>query len=599
VSGRPLPADGQPLEARKGPYEVGRETDVPMTVRDGTVLRADIYRPQMSAPAPVVLRRTPYGKQLNDLAAAFNEAHFFASHGYITVVQDTRGRFSSEGHWYPFIYEGFDGADAIEWAARLPGSTGRVGTFGQSYGAIAQYLAAAQRPPSLTTCIPVSAYQLAFENYWYNCGVLELGWMLSYFINMSEAVLAAQGDETGLAELASLKVDPSERFSALTDEALRHLPISDWVERLRVGAPFLDDILAHPQDGPYWWATDLSRQLFNMNVAMLHIGSWYDIANRDTPRFFTGLQEHAMTAEARGRQSLVMGPWAHQLPFSQPTSGGTGDIDFGPEAAISLVDLELQWFDRHLRDRVEAWTAPPVQIFVMGPNSWRGENEWPLARTQYTRYYLHSGGHANSLHGDGRLSCEPPAAEPPDRYRYEPDDPVPSCGGRTVGGGVADQRGNQQRADVLVYTSGPVQHDTELTGPIEVELHASSTAHDTDFIAVLSDVRPDGYAHNLAEGIVRARFRESYEYPTPLEPGAIYMFHIQLWNVSHVVRAGHRIRVHITSSDFPRWERNVGSGAPSGTDVHTVGADQSIWHDAKRPSCVVLPIIPTAMQGCR
>ncbi|MGU3292889.1 CocE/NonD family hydrolase [Williamsia sp. M5A3_1d] len=561
-----------------------------MTTRDGVVLRADVYRPETSGDHPILVRRTPYGKRVNDLADDFNEAHYFASHGYVVVVQDTRGRFASEGAWYPFIYEARDGYDAIEWAATLPGTTGAVGTFGQSYGAISQYLAATQRPPHLRTCIPVSAYQLAFENYWYNGGALELGWTLSYFVNMAEAVLASRGDHAAIDELAKLKADPTVRFSALTDDALRRLPLRDWADRLGAGAPFLDDILTQSTDGPYWWATDLSRQLFNIDVPMLHIGSWYDIANRDTPMFYSDLRDNALAA--RDGHALMMGPWAHQLPFNQPTSGGTGDIDFGPEAAIDLVDIERRWFDHHLRSDSTELPTPPVRIFVMGENRWRDEQEWPLARTAYTPYHLRSSGSANTLDGDGTLTVEPPTDEPPDTYRFDPDDPVPTAGGRYVGGGVADQRPNQSRSDVLVYTGTHLTEDLEITGPVTVHLHATTSVADADFVAVLSDVRPDGFVQNLAEGVVRGQFRESFIDPMPLEPGAAYEFTIPLWNISHVFRRGHRPRLHITSSDFPRWDRNAGTGAPVGTDTSLRAADLTVLHDARHPSRIVLPVVP-------
>jgi uncharacterized protein len=580
------------IQDQPGPFAVVREDDVAMRTRDGVTLYADVYRPAAAESVPVLLRRTPYGKRDNDLAADFSEARYFASHGYLVVVQDTRGRFTSEGEWYPFVYEARDGYDAIEWAAGIAGSNGRVGTFGQSYGAISQYLAATQRPPHLTTCIPVSAYQLAFENYWYNSGVLELSWLLSYFVNMAEAIFAADGDEEAIAQLAALKVDPDERFSPLKDEALRHLPITDWIDRLGRGASFLADLLGNPTDGPYWHATDLSRQLFNMAVPMLHIGSWYDIANRDTPLFYTGLKLQALGNRARAGQALIMGPWAHQLPFSQPTSGGTGDIDFGPDAAVSLVEIERQWFDHYLRDGGDGLPRAPVSIFVMGENGWREEEDWPLARAVQTEYYVHSGGSANTLDGDGTLSTVPPGDEPSDRYRYDPDAPVPTAGGRTVGGGVADQRPNQGRRDVLVYTGPRLTEDLEITGPVTVNLYAATSAIDTDFIAVLSDVRPDGYAQNLAEGIVRGRFRDSYAVPTPLEPERVHAFEIQLWNVSHVLRTGHRLRLHITSSDFPRWERNPGTLGPSVSATEALAADQTVFHDREHPSHVILPVVP-------
>ena len=580
------------IEEHRGPHQVARQELVPMTTRDGVVLRADVYRPDAQGPLPVLLRRTPYGNRVNDLAADFNEAHYYASHGYLVVVQDTRGRFSSDGEFYPFLFEGYDGYDAVEWAAGLPGSSGRVGTFGQSYGCAIQYLTAALRPPHLRTCIPLSGPMLSFENYWYHRGVLELSWMLSYFVNMAEETLRKAGREDEIAALDELKVDPSVRFTPLKDEALRHLPINDWIDRLGDAAPFLRDILYHSVDGPYWWATDLRRQLANMDVPMLHIGSWYDLATWDTPILYRGLQEHGLSAHTRDHQALFMGPWAHLLPYNQPTSGGSGDIDFGPQAAVFLLDMEKTWFDHFLKGPAEGLPVPPVRIFVMGENDWRNEAEWPPARMVATPYYLHSAGSANTLDGDGTLSPQPPEDEPADRYRFDPEDPVPTCGGHFVGGGVADQRANQSRGDVLVYTGAPLEADLELTGPVTAVLYAATSALDADFMVTVSDVRPDGYAQNLVESLVRGRFRESTTHPTLLEPGRIYELHLDLWNISHVLFAGHRLRVHVTSSDFPRWERNTGTGERLGEGTTLVVADQTIFHDAAHPSQVVLPVIP-------
>jgi putative CocE/NonD family hydrolase len=580
------------IEEHRGPHAVDREGEVAMRTRDGVTLRADVYRPDGPGPFPVLVRRTPYGKRVNDLAAEFNEAHYFASHGYLVVVQDSRGRFSSEGAWYPFIYDALDGYDTVEWAAGLPGSSGRVGTFGQSYGCIVQYLTAAQRPPHLVTCVPTSGNFLSFENYWYHRGVLELGWMLSYFVNMAEETLRSQGRDAELAQLDDLKVDPRIRFSPLKDDVLRHLPINDWIERLGDGAPFLEDVIYHSVDGPYWWANDLRRQLHDMDVPMLHLGSWYDLATWDTPLYFNGLRTEGMSEHTRAHQAMFMGPWAHLLPYNQPTSGGTGDIDFGPDAAVFLLDMELAWFDHFLKGDGQGLPRPPVRIFVMGDNAWRDEAEWPLARTRYTPWYLHSQGAANTLDGDGTLSTEAPDNEPADHYRYDPARPVPTCGGHFVGGGVADQRANQCRPDVLVYTSAPLDHDMEITGPVTVSLHASTSAVDTDFMVHLSDVRPDGYAQNLVESVVRGRFRSSYTVPALMQPGEIYQLDLDLWNISHVLFAGHRLRVHVTSSDFPRWERNLNTGSRVGEGTDFVVADQAVYHDRDHPSHIVLPVIP-------
>jgi uncharacterized protein len=577
---------------QRGPFSVTRERDVSMSTRDGKRLLADIYRPEGVESAPVLVRRTPYGNRQNDLAETFNEADFYASHGYLTVVQNTRGRSGSEGVWYPFVYEANDGYDTIEWAAHLRGSNGRVGTFGQSYGALVQYLAASQRPEHLITCIPVSAPLAAFENYWYQRGALELNWTLSYFLNMALGALRGSGDADRLARLEALTADPSVRFSPLKDEALRHLPLADWIDTFGDSAPFLADVLHHSADGAYWWAVDLRRQFRNIDVPMLHLGSWYDIANWDTPQYFNGLREQAMSERARENQAMIMGPWAHLLPYSQPTSGGTGDIDFGPEAAMSLVAVQLAWFDHYLRDGGVELPRPPVRIFVMGENRWRDERQWPLRRTSFTRFYLHSGGSANTADGDGTLSTEAPGPEDPDRYRYDPDNPVPTAGGRFVGGGVRNQDKNQARHDVLVYTAGPQDSPVELTGTVDAYLHIRTDGPDTDFVAVLCDVHPDGFVQNLAEGIVRGRFRDSFDDPRPMQPDTVYELQVPLGNLSHVVATGHRIRLHVTSSNFPRWDRNTNTGEPIDKATHIRIAEQTLFHDRLRPSRLILPVIP-------
>lgn len=580
------------LQTLRGPWEVVREVDVPMRTRDGKTLFADVYRPVRVDSAPTLLRRTPYGKQRNDLAEPFTEAHFYASHGYLVVVQDTRGRFGSEGAWYPFAYEGRDGYDAVEWAAGLPGSNRRVGMFGQSYGALSQYLAAAQRPPHLVTAVPVSAYLGAFENYWYNHGALELSWTLSYFMNMAQDVLSTLGDTDRLEALEKLRADPEMRFSPLTDEALRHRPLRDWVERFGAGAPFLADILHHGTDGPYWWSIDLRRQLQNIDVPMLHVGSWYDIANWDTPQYFTGLKDGAMSERARAGQALFMGPWSHLLPYSRPTSGGTGDIDFGPEAAYPVLEMQRAWFDHFVRDDRPGLPQPPVRLFLLGADRWQDEETWPPAGATPTALHLRSGGAANTADGDGRLDAEPAAAsEPADTYVYDPQDPVPTAGGRYVGGGVRDQRPNQARPDVLVYTGPEATAGVEMAGPLELRLFVATDAPDTDFVAVVSDVHPGGFVQNLAEGLVRMRFRDSYDEPTLLEPGSVHAITVELGNLAHVLRPGHRLRLQVTSSDFPRWDPNPNTGENPADARTTRPATQTVLHDAGHPSALLLPVV--------
>ncbi|HEV8714194.1 MAG TPA: CocE/NonD family hydrolase [Candidatus Binatia bacterium] len=574
-------------------HRVAVEKDLSMRTRDGVTLYADVYRPDATGRFPVLIVRTPYDKSQE---MALTEKDYFPARGYVVVVQDTRGRFRSEGEFYPFVHEAQDGYDTIEWAAGLPWSDGNVGTVGQSYLGLVQYFAAPQRPPHLKAMSPVSGPVTYFENCVYRRGVFELGWMLAYFTFMARNTLERKGlYEQQRPLLDSYLSHPDLPISPLKKEVYRHLPLRDWGERLKDGASYFADFLRHPTDGPYWHATDLRRQLHNVNVPMFHVGSWYDAFQYDTLTLFTGLRERALTAEARRSQKLLMGPWGHLLPYAVPTSQGTGDIDFGPEALIELHALQLRWFDHFLKGVSNGvLDEAPIRLFVMGANRWRDEYEWPLARTQYTKVYLHSGSKANSLRGNGQLSLTVPSEEQPDRYTYDPQDPVPTRGGTTLGLalGAFDQTKIEEREDVLVYTGDVLAADMEVTGPISLKLFAASSAPDTDFTAKLVDVRPDRYAQNIAEGVIRSRFRESLSSPTLLTPEKVYEYTIDLWATSHVFKAGHRLRLEVSSSNFPRYDRNPNTDHDFGADTELRTARQTVFHDGRYPSHLILPVIP-------
>ena len=567
--------------------------DLPMRTRDGVTLYTDVYRPDTAGRFPVLVVRTPYDKSQE---MALTEKEYFPPRGYVVVVQDTRGRFRSEGEFYPFIHEAQDGYDTIEWAAGLPWSDGNVGTVGQSYLGLVQYFAAPQQPPHLKAMSPVSGPVTYFENCVYRRGVFELGWMLAYFVFMARNTLERKGRyEQQRPLLDTYLSHPEVPLSPLKKEVYRHLPLREWGERLKDGAPYFADFLQHATDGPYWHATDLRRQLHSVNVPMLHVGSWYDAFQYDTLTLYTGLRERAMTPEARHGQKLLMGPWAHLLPYAVPTSKGTGEIDFGPEALIELHAAQLRWFDHFLKGmNTGVLDEAPIRLFVMGNNRWRDEYEWPLARTRYTNLYLHSGGKANSLRGNGQLSLTTPSEEPPDRYLYDPEDPVPTRGGTTLGlaMGVFDQTKIEEREDVLVYTGDVLTADMEVTGPVSLKLFAASSAPDTDFTAKLVDLRPDGYAQNIAEGVTRARFRESLSSPTLITPEKVYEYTVDLWATSQVFKAGHRLRLEVSSSNFPRYDRNPNTGHDFGVDAELRTARQTIFHDSRYPSHLILPLIP-------
>ena len=393
-------------------YRVLVDKDVPMTTRDGVTLRADVYRPDASGRFPVLLSRLPYDKNQRRRPGDIDP---FVERGYVVIMQDTRGRFASDGdEYYPLIWEAADGYDAVEWAAQLPYADGQVGTMGQSYLGATQYLLAPTRPPHLKASFPASA-PADFHQCWvyHSGGAFELGWQIPYAILMARDTIARRGlTQKLLPELERLLAPaPTPWAPPLSDEAYRRLPLMAWGKQLEPVARYVTDYLKHPEDGAFWSPINVERQHGQVTVPMYHVTSWYDIFLQGGLANFSGLRRNAMNDTARAAQKLLIGPWAHLFPYTSPTSTGTGDIDFGPAALVDLHEVQLRWFDHWLKGvDTGILDEPPVKIFVMGENRWRDEREWPLARTRYTPYYLHSGGRANSASGDG-------APEPPDARR--------------------------------------------------------------------------------------------------------------------------------------------------------------------------------------
>jgi putative CocE/NonD family hydrolase len=587
-------------------YRVVAETDVAMKTRDGVTLYADVVRPDAPGRFPVLLSRTPYGKGGSTDPNGPNT--FFARYGYVSVTQDCRGRWASEGDYDTIFQEAADGYDAVEWAARLPWSNGRVGTTGQSYLGLTQYLIACHdpMPPSLQVMAPVSASSDYHQSWIYHTGGASLwGWLVPYAILKGRDTLRRAGRDDLAARVTSyldgehglMRRTPfGLNFATpLTQEWYEHLPLGDWGDLLAETAPYFAEHLAHADDGEYWYRANVNRHAAGVTVPMLHVTSWYDIFAEGGPNAYRSITQHSEHPQARHGQRLIIGPWAHLLPYSVPSSKGAGDIDFGPEALIDLNATLLRWFDHWLKDVDNGVMAePPVTVFTLGENRWQALEGWPPPAMRPVRWYLHSGGGAATRHGDGTLSMVPPADEPADTFTYDPHDPVPSLGGGNliIDMGVQDQRPVEDRPDVLVYTSEPLERPLEITGPVQVELWASSGAVDTDFTAKLIDVRPDGYAMNLLDGIIRARYRDSSSQPELMEPGRPYRFTIDLWATSNVFLPGHRIRLEISSSNFPRFDRNLNTGEPFGVGAAGQPAQQTIFHHSDRPSCVVLPVIP-------
>jgi putative CocE/NonD family hydrolase len=581
------------------------EFDVPVTMRDGTTLRANIYRPLGEGPWPVLLTRLPYGKDL-PLGTVVLEPGQVARRGYVVIVQDTRGRFASEGEWDPFRYEALDGFDTIAWAAQLPYSNGSVGMYGASYFGFTQWSAAVHQPSALKAMIPFITWNDPFNGLVFRGGALELGgatnWQLDMGLNVVMRRYANDPKALGYAIYMLVK-----EMDAMGTQGYWSLPLKDFgpLKRQEV-APAFFEAMAAPMNREQVEHLTILGKHENVTVPTFNISGWYDICLQDTISNFTIMRQHGSTPEAR-QSKLLIGPWTHST-YINPI----GELNFGFGASAAFIDLQIdflslqvRWFDHWLKgiDTGMLFEAP-IKLFVMGANVWRDEQEWPLARAVETRYHLHSNGHANTLHGDGVLSTAVPAVEPFDQYAYDPANPVITRGGALLmspefRSGPFDQRSTEAREDVLVYTTPALEQDVEVTGPISVHLWAASSAPDTDFVARLVDVYPDGYAQNLTDGIIRARYRNftQGEPPSLIEPGKACEYEIDLWATSNVFKAGHRIRLDVTSSNFPRWDRNPNTGHDFGADAELVVAHQTILHDREHPSYVTLPIVP--IQGLK
>lgn len=573
-------------------YRIGKEilveTDIAAPMRDGTQLYADIYRPaDATEPLPAILMRTPYDKRIS--VSSYAPAAWFAQHGYVVVLQDTRGRWRSEGDFYPFQYEEQDGYDSVEWVSGLPYVNGKVGMFGISYVGATQLLAAVSRPPHLRCIVPCMTGSDYYKGWTYRGGALLLAFVESWAIQLSQNVAHRK-------KLDHLEWTLRQDFLQ-TPAWNRFLPLKDFPPLKKPElTPFFFDWITHFTYDEYWKRWSIERRHHQIAVPAMHIGGWYDVFLDGTLRNFVGIREKGATPEAQQGQKLIVGPWHHTMWGRQ-----VREVDFGPEARNWINQQMIRWFDYWLKGKKNGMEAePPVTVFVMGENRWKEASDWPLPGTRFTNYYLHSRGYANSINGEGTLDTMVPTIEPPDVFPYAPTNPTPSLGGRSCCDptltpmGPADQRPVEQAGTVLVYTSAPLDYPLEITGPVQATLWAATDVVDTDFTVKLLDVHPDGRAINLADGILRARFRDSLEAPSLLEPHKIYQFTIDLTATSNLFLPGHAIRVEIASSNFPQYDANPNTGHPLGEDgiSDMITATQVIYHDALHPSHITLPVIP-------
>jgi putative CocE/NonD family hydrolase len=549
--------------------KVRTQKNIMVPMRDGVKLATDVYTPDAEGPFPVIVIRVPYGKT-DPYIYLPTIGKFWARKGYAMVAQDVRGKWGSEGVFEPFTHEVEDGYDTLDWISRQPWSNGNVGMMGESYYGYTTWAGAVGGHPSLKAVAPsttsMEIYPTTFRN-----GALNFEAMAGWSIAMDHQTWQN-----------ALRLD------------MWHLPLSTLAESAGLSSRLYTETLAHPIRDEQWEVITLHKNYADVRVPALVFGGWYDNFLFGTITDWKKVRKSSADSAGRHQQWLLIGPWDHE--YTTDRTGRIGRIEIGDASRHTRWEMLQEFFDYWLNGVDNGFAQRPrVQYFTIGPNEWRTADDWPLPGTRHVDFYFHSNGGAELEDEAGSLSTTPPSSEPPDRFVYDPSDPVALAHKVDFWSRAAylqDRAGLVQRSDVLLYDSVPLDSDTELTGPITVTLFASSSAPDTDFTATLVDLHPDGYAHLVQEGIVRASYRESDTSPTPIEPGRIYEYKIDLWATSYVVKKGHRIRVEISSSNFDRFDRNPNTGEPFGTATHGVPATQRVFHTGEHPSRITLPIAP-------
>ena len=571
--------------------------DLRCPMRDGASLMTDVHMPAEGGPFPTIVMRTPYDRAEQTNFSALDIAEL-ARRGFAVAAQDVRGRYDSDGEWCPFASEAEDGQNALSWAAAQPWSNGQLGMIGASYYGLTQWQAAQGAPASLRAIVPRVACSSPYHNWVYSGGAFQLAFNLSWSIQMATRTSRPQ----------YLFLPPEIHLSSL----FWNLPLIEADEAAGRRIQHWRDWISHPSYDAYWREMRPVEEAYDgVSAAAYHMGGWYEVFLQGSLNNFSGMSARARTPEARRAQKLIVGPWTHPLG-DLDTRRITGDIDFGHEALVDLQEEQARWLAFHLMGIDNGISSEPrVKVFVMGANRWREADDWPIPDTRHESWLLRSGGEANSVLGNGLLTPDPSddagggARARCDEFTYDPMHPVPTIGGSTcctedtvpVSMGPRDQRPNEYRGDVLCYTSRALKEPLEVTGRVRAILYASSSAPDTDFAVKLVDVHPDGYAMNVAQGILRARYRGGFEEPELMEPGRVYRLEVDLNSTSVCFLPGHRIRLDVTSSNFPQFDRNPNTGHEFGMDAEMQVANQIIHHDAAHPSAVILPVVEGSSGG--
>lgn len=549
---------------------------VKQMMRDGVKLSSDLFIPNSQGKFPTILTRSPYltmggydGK-ISYYEKLADEARFFAKNGYVYIIQDCRGKNDSEGFYDPFHDDGKDGYDTMEWIAKQPWSNGIIGTTGNSYSAWNQWATAVLNPPNLKAMISVVALPDPIRNVPYQGGELVL--------TMAEWVALISGKRN-----TPMGIYDSESI-------LWNLPVRDIDKKFGRDSKIWQDWCDHPSLDDYWNETLYQDKLDRVTVPVMHVSGWYDDDVIGTHINYTSVANSEKHAQEENFQKLVIGPWPHHLNSSRELGG----MDFGDTALIDLRGLKLRWFDRFLKGTENGIDKEkPVDIFLMGVNKWSKEESWPPKNVYNQKFYLNSGGRANTLFGDGTLEEELSQYNAQyDSYTYDPMDPTPHISNAIdlSGEGPFDQRPIERRDDVLVYQSAPLEKEVELAGPVSIKVSVSSSSVDTDFWVQLTDVYPNGYSAHLTENIMRCKYREGLDKPKLLRPDEIVDLDIDLWIVGNVFLKGHRIRLDIASSSFPKYARNLNIDEPIADATNGVAAFQKVFHSTEHQSYVTLPL---------
>jgi putative CocE/NonD family hydrolase len=564
------------------------QKDIPVPMRDGVNLAADLYLPKAAAGRfPVIVLRTPYDK--NTYRGSTMPAEFFASRGYAVVSQDVRGKWGSEGEYQVQSHDRDDGYDTIEWAARQPWSTGKIGTYGCSYLGEVQILLAGARHPNHLAAIPQAAAGGlgSAGGYWssfgaYENGVFSLSSAFGWFLG------AGAKDKT-----------PARPDSFDFPTVLRSRPTIEMIKRVNGPRSDFEDYLRYRPGHEYWlrqgYATDTTR----FDVPAIHVNSWLDYGAEQTLTLFNLFKRNAVSPRARDNQYVIISPTPHCASEAASEHTKVGDFDVG-DARLPYWTTYLNWFDYWLKDVENGIrNMPKVQYYVTGKGEWRTANVWPVPEMKPVSYYLSSRRGANSSAGDGGLAITVSTRAGRDTMSLDPANPFPSRGGTIccTGNpadqpGIFDQSDLETRPDLLVYTTGPLRAPLTIAGPVRARLYLSSDARDTDLAAKLIDVDPSGKAWNVVDGVARARFREGITAPKPLEPGQVYEIEINLKSIAHQFKPGHRIRLHVSSSNFPQWELNSGTGGNIFDETDYLTVHNAIHFGPERPSALVLPVVP-------